>query len=232
MRPRASTLFIYGLVVTILSFIARSVNALLLLSVVNAVPGIVLGVRKFKFLLILFFIGLPGILINAIAFANTGQQVAEFMGIVIREGAVDAFIRIGLRLLSILGATLIFISLTSPREVVLALESTLRIPKEVFFPVAVGLRMLKLFEKDLFEIQAVREERGLRRIPLTPEDWRTVLQPLLGLGVGRATWIGIAAELRGFTLRRRGTRREKPLNIYDIILLILLVTQTISLFII
>ncbi|MEM4519890.1 MAG: energy-coupling factor transporter transmembrane component T [Sulfolobales archaeon] len=222
MRPL--TLFIYGLTVTVLAFIARSTQQLVLLSLINAPIGILLGFRRFKALIILFLIGLIGLFINALMFANNGAAVLNLYIITVREGALISFLNVTLRLLIILNATLIFITRINVRDFIKSLEEELGLPKDIAYALAVGLRMLSILERDAKEIQLIRVERGYRRFPLTPTDVSSFLRPLLSLGLERAVWIGIATELRGFAIRS-SKRSGFKVGISDMLIYSFLVLQ-------
>lgn len=73
--------------------------------------------------------------------------------------------------------------------------------------------------RDYNEIMNIRKERGFRRIPITPSDIKALLVPLVAVGIDRAYWIGIAAELRGFSLRKRVFKPSFKLVDYIIIAL-------------
>jgi len=208
-RPGPTALFIYALGITVLAFAARNIYQGLVVGVPNAVVGIALGYRRARWVVALFFIGLIGIFIDALLFSNTGSPLLTTPIVVVRLGALESFAAVSLRLAAIMGGTLVFVSLVSPRELIDALESELRLPKEVAFSIAVGVRMLRVLERDAREVQFTRLQRGLRRYPVTPGDLRSFLHPLLSLGVERARWIGIAAELRGFALRRSMRRTPR-----------------------
>ncbi len=226
-KPKPTTLFIYGLVITILAFISRRFEQLLILALVNTPVGVVLGFRRYSVIIALFFIGLIGLFVNALMFSNVGNPVLEFYGLVIREGVFTAFVNVMLRLLSILGATLIFITQVNARDLIKSLECELGLPKTIAFATAVGLRMLNILERDLREIQLVRVERGFRKYPITPSDIGSFLRPLLSLGLERALWVGIAAELRGFS-QRSSRRVGIKITYVDICVYTLLITQVIT----
>lgn len=224
-KSRPLTLFIYGLSITLLAFIARETHELLLIALPNGVAGITLGIiRRLRLLIALFFLGLIGLLINAIAFSNVGPPILELYLITIREGALIAFTNVTLRLVAILGVTLLFITQVNARDFIESLEREARLPKELAYAVAVGLRMLSIFERDLREIQLIRVERGYRRYPITPQDVASFLRPLLSLGLERALWVGVASELRGFTYRKV-VRRSIRLGFTDLITYAALVIQ-------
>jgi len=197
-----AVLFIYGLLLTLVLFVDRDALSLALIGIPNAIIGFTLGWKKYKVLIILFLIGFIGLAINALLLTNTGSVVLTIGSLVIREGAVNTFVTIGLRITGIAGVAFLFVSLVDPALTVRSLERELRLPKGVCFALAYALRLIDLMSKDLKEVQGVRVLRGYRSIPVTPSDIKSVLTPLLSVGYERALWVGIAAELRGFRLRR------------------------------
>ncbi len=225
MRP--STLFLYSLVITVLAFIYRDPLELAFIAVPNISLGLVLGVRRFRLLLILFVIGYLGLFINTLIVVNRGEEVFSIGPLIVREEALNAFISIGLRLLAIAGATMIFLSLIDPYRAVKSLENDLRLPKGISFSIYYALRLLPYLEKVVRDIRDIRRMRGYRGFILTPMDFASILRQLLSLLVERAIWTGIAMELRGFSLRR--VRREPiKLDLGDYIVLLAALTQIIT----
>jgi len=224
MKASPSMLFIYGLFLTLMAFLLRNIEALALLALLNFTIGIILGGKKFKMLLVAFAISLAGVLTNALVFAG-GEPLWSLGFIVIRKGAVRGFIEVSLKLTLLLSATLIFSSLTNPRDLLRSLESELGVPKQLSFMVSLSLRLFRIFERDLAEIQLIRRSRGLRVTPLTLSDWESLLTPLLSIGLERGRWIGIAAELRGFSLRKI-ERKGLKLQLSDIALIAAMLAQT------
>ncbi len=232
MRVRPTTLFIYGLTITILAFVARTREQLLILALINSPVGIALGLRRrLTFLIVLFLAGLGGLFVNALMFANSGEPVIDLHLLVVREGALTSFLNVSLRLLIILGAALLFITQVNVRDLIKSLEGELGLPKDVAYALAVGLRMLSILERDAREIQLVRTMRGFRRYPVTFTDVGSFLRPLLSLGLERAVWVGIATELRGFALRR-SRRVGFRVSTHDILLYLTLITQCLVLLLI
>ena len=225
MRP--STVFIYGLGITLLAFLSRDFTSLLILSVINGSIGLYLGLRRgLKFFILLFFIGLIGVFINALLFANYGEPIIIFDGFVLREMFISSFILVALRLFSILGAALIFTSLVNTREFIRSLEAELYLPKDIAFATSIGIRMLNILSRDSEEIRHIRVMRGKSRYPLTPSSFLSYLRPLLSLSIERARWIGIAAEMRGFGRRKRSVRKGR-FDILDMLLIVLFLIQII-----
>ena len=207
-RPSPTSTFIYALAVTALAFTFREPRQLLVVGLPNGLLGFSLGFRRSKWIILLFLIALWGTFMNALIVANTGDLVSSIGPLEVRVGALTATLTIGLRLLAIAGAALIFFSSTSPRDLIRHLEAELRLPKGLAFSIAYSLRLFPLMQRDFREIQLARVERGYRRFPLTPSDVRSIMLPLLSVGYERAVWTGIGAELRGFASRKRRMKAE------------------------
>lgn len=205
-----AVLFVYGLALTLVLFIDRDALSLALIGVPNAFIGFALGWRKYKVLIALFLLGFAGLAINALLLTNVGPAVLVVGPLIVRAGAVNTFVTVGLRITGIAGVAFLFVSLVDPARTVRSLERELRLPKGVCFALAYALRLINLLSKDLREVQGARILRGYRSVPITPSDIKSVLTPLLSVGYERALWVGIAAELRGFRLR---SVSKEPLRI-------------------
>ncbi len=219
-QPTPAQLFVYALIITLLVFVADNESALLTLTIINGIPGLIMGARKYPILTLLIIIGIWGTFLNALLITNTGDIVFELGPLAIREGAVHSTYMISLRFITLGGVSLIYVSSITPRDALRSLEEELRLPQGIAFSVAFALRLLKLGEHDIKEIMAMRKQRGARRIPLTPSDFESILMPLLSLMVERAKWVGIAAELRGFSLRKKKPFKFVPT--WGLVVLILL----------
>lgn len=222
-RPLSTTLFIYALAVSLLAFVVRDLREMLLPGFLNMLIGFIPGFRKFRLIILLFFLGMIGLSLNSLLVANTGRIIIDLSPlIVIRENALNAIASISLRLGMISGATLFFLSLADPRSVIKDLERDLRLPKGIVFSVFYALRLYQLMKKDLDEISLSRVERGFRRTPILPGDTLSLIIPLLSVGIERALWAGISAEVRGLSLRKPRYKSAKPTYTDYMIYLILL----------
>ena len=209
-RPTPAQLFVYGLIVTLLVFLAGCRSALLVLAAINGVPGFARGARRYPLLVALFLLGVAGTFVNSLVLANTGRPVAHVGPLTIREGAVDATINITLRFVALAGVSLVYVTMINPREAVRSFEEELGLPKGIAFSIAFALRLLGLAQHDIAEIMAMRRQRGAPRVPIKPRDIESVLLPVMSVMLERARWVGIAAELRGFSLRPPRPRRLVP----------------------
>lgn len=201
---RASTLFVYALTVAVLAFTARSWG-LYILAVINFTLGITFSYKNgalIKLFLLFTALTIWGVFLSSLITANIGEPLVELGFLVIRGGVFKALINIGARLTSIMGSTLVFLSLTNPYSTLRSLENDLKLPKFIVFPVAYALRLLPLIKKDYEEVMLCKKQRGFGKTPLTPVEVLTTLRPLLSLSYERALWTGVAAELRGLGLRR------------------------------
>lgn len=201
-KPTPTSTFLYALVITALAFTFREQRQLAAIGLPNGLFGFSLGFRRSKWVILLFALAIWGTFLNSLIVANTGDLVVHMGPLEVRVGAINATLTIGLRLLAIAGAALIFFSSTSPRDLIRHLEAELRLPKGLAFSIAYSLRLFPLMQRDFREIQLARLERGYRRFPITPTDVRSMMLPLLSVGYERAVWTGIGAELRGFASRK------------------------------
>lgn len=222
MRP--STLFIYSLGITLMAFIFRDPLEVSVFAVPNILVGLYMGVRRYRILIILFLFGYLGLFINTLIVANTGDPVLTLYPLVIRSKAVNAFISIGLRLLSIAGATLIFLSLVEPYKAVKSLENDLRLPKGLAFSIYYALRLLPYIERASRDIMAIRRMRGHSGLVISPGNFTSILRQLLALLIERAVWTGVSIELRGFSVRKV-RRTPYRLSRTDVIVFTLLLIQ-------
>lgn len=222
----ASIVFIYVMSVSVIVLVLQDVSKILVFTIINALMGLILARKKFVILIVLFMIGMIGLVINILLVSNTGQPVLVTPFFVLREQGLINIVRVAGKLLTFMGAGLTLAALVSPREFIDSLERELGFPKEIVFPLALALRMIKLMQSEVEEIKHVRMERRLRTIPILPGDIADYLRPLLSLGLERAQWIGIAAELRAFSQRKVSRRRIK-LKCGDMFFLFIFVLQVI-----
>jgi len=201
---RVSYAFIYALTLTLAAFASRNAIWLLTATAISSALALWEAGKRFLYLLALVAFGSVGVFINAVAFANSGNVVFEVGPLQIRSGAVEAFTVATLRLALIASAGGVFVFSGSPSEIVRGLRTELGLPAEISIAVSYALRLLPLLRRDLDEILFMRRQRGYRTIPMSPSDVETLLSPLLSVSVERATWSGVASELRGFRHLRRG----------------------------
>ncbi|MEM4830083.1 MAG: energy-coupling factor transporter transmembrane component T [Zestosphaera sp.] len=230
LKYRESTLFLYALGISLVAFIANSINSIMLPSLLNGILGFVLGGKKLpqKLLAILLLLNAWGAFLNGLYFHNFGEVIISTQAIVIRRGAIESFLLVSLRFFLVVGATLLMLGLVNVRDVIESLERDLRIPPGIAFSIAYAFRLFPLLSKDLSEIYVARKERGVTSVVLKPSDLRSILLPLLNLSYERAVWGGISAELRGLRLRKMSDR--KSLGVGDLIILSTLILQWATVF--
>ncbi len=226
--PRVSpaTWFIYSIIMTILAFVIRSEAALLIPAIPNFIVGLILALKKKYYLFpITLLLAFWALFLNAVLFVNYGKPVLILGPIIIRENALWATLIVAVRLMTITGAAMIFVSMINPRELIISLERQLGLPKGLAFALSLAIRLIPLMTHDYHEILFIRRQRGYRTKLLIPTDVVGVLLPLVAVGIDRAYWIGIAAELRGFQLRKRRFKPEYTL--WDILVIAVGILQTI-----
>jgi len=224
-RFSVTVMLLYVVWITILGVATGDPHKLLVTAIITGIPGLILGYRRYGILVILLVIALIGTLVNMILLYNVGEPVYRMGPLIIREEAWNRSLSLNLRIITLAGAGLLFASTINPRDAVRTLESELGLPRGLAFALSFALRLLPLVYRDLLEVLAMRRMRGYRRIPVTPSDYRSLFMPLLSISVERGLWVGIAAELRGLSIRPR--RRFKPVIGYmDYLLITLAVFQT------
>ncbi len=204
-----SAMFIYAMWITVLGISTGDPWKLAILAGITGVPGLVLGYRRYGILVPLIGLALLGTFLNMIALYNVGDPVFNIGPLTVREEAWRRTLSLNLRIITLAGAGLLFASTINPRDAVKSLESELGLPRGLAFSLAFAIRLLPLIYRDLLEVMAVRRMRGYRRVPLTPGDYKSLFMPLLSIAVERGVWVGVAAELRGLGLRRRGRFRPR-----------------------
>ncbi len=220
MKIRPSTLLVYAVILAVVAFMARTELSLVVPAIPNFVAGIYFTLRRRLYIVIAAFVlAVWALFLNALFFVNYGEPILVLGPLVIRENAVKATMIVAFRLMTLVGPAMIFVSNVEPRELIRSLERDLGLPKGLAFSLSLAVRLIPLMNRDYNEIMNIRKERGFRRIPITPSDIKTLLVPLVAVGIDRAYWIGIAAELRGFSLRKRVFKPSFKLIDYIIIAL-------------
>ncbi len=232
-KPQPFTVLVYSLTVTVLAVYASTYESLAVLVALTGIPGLVAGILRYRLLVALLPLTIVGTFLNALAIyylgvaESPGEIVASLGPIVVPEFAVDVTSRIGGRVISFAGAGMLLAALVTPRDAIRSLSDELGIPKGLSFSLSFALRMLPLLRSDMEDLLLVRRLRGHRRVPLTPGDYGSLITPLLRTAIDRALWVGLAAELRGFRLRR-ARRRLPRLGLLDLILLLALTLQALA----
>ncbi|ADV64575.1 energy-coupling factor transporter transmembrane component T family protein [Desulfurococcus mucosus] len=214
-RPHVYSTFMYAVVMTLAAFLVKKPLWLAAASAVSISIGFAYGGRRMLYLLALASIGLAGVFLNALVFANTGNVVLESGFIVVRKHAVEEFTVVSLRLLLIAGAGGVFALTHSSSEIARGLVREIGLPYHVALAVSYALRSIPLIKRDLDEIMFMRKQRGYGRIPLTPRGVSSVLTPLLSINYTRAVWGGVSAEVRG--LRNTGGGRRVEIDSVDVL---------------
>lgn len=222
-KPGVGTTFIYALVMAGLAFLEESVIALMVLCVTNMFLAITVGRKRFLYILALASVGIVGVFVNALFFANTGDQLISVWWIIVRTGVVQAAFKVSLKLLLIAGAGGVFFYMYTPAEIARAFFKELGFPPVVAFPLFYAIRMMPVVVRDFGEVRNVWKMRRKRLIPLYPPHVSALLSTLLAIGLEKALWSGVAAELRGYSSLT--TRRSFKLGLGDVVLIALLVSM-------
>lgn len=222
-KPRFLTAFLYALIVTGLSFVISDKGDLVALAIPPLVYSTLRSRLRIIWLLLAFTIGLIGVFINALFFANTGNIVIDTGFLVIRERAIEGFTIVSLRLLAIMSAGSLIVLCYDMVEVYGGLAREMALPSMISYPLAYSLRILPVVKRDLAEILFIRKSRRLGVFMLNPFTAGSVIMTLLSLNIERARWSGISAELRGLRwIKPRFTYRP---GMVDMVFYALLIAQ-------
>ncbi len=227
-RPvSVSAMFLYAIWITILGVATGDPGKLAVTTILTGIPGLILGYKRYGVLVPLIGLALIGSFINMVVLYNVGNPVFSLGPLVVREEAWRRTLGLSFRIITLAGAGLLFASTINPRDAVKTLESELGMPRGFAFALAFALRLLPLIYRDLLEVLAVRRMRGYRRVPISPGDYKSIIMPILSISIERGLWVGIAAELRGLSIRPK--RRFKPrFKRMDALLVVLAVIQTLA----
>lgn len=222
-KPVIFTLLFYAIVSSGLAFILHDLYDLLYLAIPPFIMSILILRGKLKWIMLAYALGLTGVFVNAVIFANTGEAVLSIGSLIIRENAVNAFIAVSMKLLAIATSGALFALLYSPVEIYRGLAHEVGIPTSITLPLAYSLRLLPVIKRDLSEVVFQRKQRGYRTVFLNPLHLSGVLTTLMAINFERAKWSGVNAEIRG--LRRIKPRWHYRLGYTDILIYVVLSFQ-------
>jgi len=110
---------------------------------------------------------------------------------------------IGLRVLSIVAASLTIASTTDPHDIVLTLVKA-GLPYKIAYGLFIALRFIPLMEYEAYNIQAAQYVRGITKkeggVGSSFKGLSRVLVPFIAVGLRRADQAAIAMETRAFGL--------------------------------
>ncbi|MEM0001809.1 MAG: energy-coupling factor transporter transmembrane component T [Desulfurococcaceae archaeon] len=213
-KPRIPTLLIYAIAISSSAFVLHDIYDLIILAIPPLVLSVLFTRSKIKWLMMAYVIGLIGVFVNALAFANSGEILLSIGSLEIRKNAVSAFTVVSLRLLSIATSGALFALSYSSVEIYRGLIHEVGAPTTLTLPLAYSLRLLPVIRKDLSEVLFQRRQRKYKTVFLNPIHFSSVVMALLAISFERAKWSGINAEIRG--LRKIKPRRQYKLGYIDI----------------
>lgn len=216
-------LLTYALVLTGLAFISKNLTVLIALLAPPLTLMLISGSRRLLWVLLLFLIGEIGVFLNALFFSNTGSVVLDLGFVSIREGAVNGFIVVTLRMLLITSAGNLLVFSKSPVDIFREIVFELGLSPYLSIPLAYSLRILPVVGRDLKEAVFIRRQKKEGVNPLNPLNFYSITLTLMAVNYERAVWSGISAELRG--LKYFKPRFNYRVNKWDLLLFTLLTTQ-------
>ncbi|MEM4717717.1 MAG: energy-coupling factor transporter transmembrane component T [Desulfurococcaceae archaeon] len=222
-KPGVLTLLSYAIIISGIAFITSDKVDLVILFLPPLLYTLLAARGKIFWLLIAYLVGSIGVFINSIAFANSGDVLIDLGLLIIRTNAINAFITVSLRLMSIMAAGALFVLLYTPVEIFRGLIREAGFPPTISLPLAYSLRILPVVKRDLNEVIFHRKQRRYRTIIFNPFVLASVVTSLLAVNYERAKWSGINAEIRG--VRKIKTSFNYRPKLVDISIKMLLVVQ-------
>jgi energy-coupling factor transporter transmembrane protein EcfT len=190
---------------------------LLLLLLARGTPA-----AHYRILLWAHLLGLPGTLL---LFVAVGYERAHSCSEALAWGLFEA-IKYTLRLESVLLANLLFISITSTREI-FSLFPRRWVPASVGILLSTAVRFVPLSLAEARRIYDIQRCRGLRLRPWAPRSWLPIIVPLFVSQMCRAHDMSVMLVVRRIGLGTEGlpARRLGPADLFALALALALGIQ-------
>lgn len=203
------------------------------LILLNVLVGLISGIAERTFILLKGLIKISVFLVVLqILLIQTGKIYFEFsFGLKITEDGVMNAVRLVLRLM---GATLplaLMLSVTKLADLSNALVEKVHVPYKYAFTLTTAIRFIPVFTEELAGIMEAQTSRGVELDTKNPFKKIALIlplcAPLLVSSVRKTETTAIAADLRGFKFRKKGSCvKEYPYKAKDILCFIFSIILT------
>jgi energy-coupling factor transport system permease protein len=129
------------------------------------------------------------------------HQAFRILGHPIYVESADYALASGLRIYTIILASLVFVRTTDPRELAVALVTQMRVPYRIAYAFFIALRIVPTIEEEIKIIRAAQTVRGVARqrgIAGRIRDMKRYAMPLLVGSLRRAAMMAMSMEARAF----------------------------------
>ncbi len=143
-----------------------------------------------------------------VLFQHKGVALLAIGPFTVNSGGVKLGLIIGLRILLISVAALVFVWTTNPRDLIVGLVH-IGIPYRLGYAIVVAFQFVPLLEQEAAIIRDAHAVRGLAEVSGRIEAWRRYMLPILAFGIRKAEAAAIAMDSRALGAYARRTFLEE-----------------------
>lgn len=204
------TKLFFAFVICVCCFVSSNVYFLLALLALDVITGFLCGIQKRTFTLLKGLIKISLFLfVIQVLCIRTGNVLYEFKCLKITDtGVLNAF-RLVMRLSCATLPLALMLSVTKLGDLSNALVEKLGIPFKYAFTMTTAIRFIPVFASEMAGIMEAQTSRGIELDTKNPFKKIALIlplcAPLLVSSVRKTQSLAIAADLRGFKFRKKGS---------------------------
>lgn len=231
------TKLVWSLVILILAlvfnnpwYLAATVLSVVLVGLIGKVVketlvylGAMLLVSGFVFVFQILF--RPGGQVLFTVFPSSWSVVGGWLPVT--EGGVLYGITMSLRMLCIVSAFPVILSTTQPRDIIMAMVDTLRVPYDYAFMFTAALRFMPIVMSEVSTISQAQRSRAYAVEGWNPirklKAFAPIAMPIVFIAIEKADRLGLCMDLRGYGSKGRTYLHVLKLRFLDWVVLALMV---------
>lgn len=190
--------------------------------------GAILAVSVLVFLFQVWF--RPGGQVLFTVFPTSWPVVGGWLPVT--EGGVLYGIAMSLRMLCIISPFSVILSTTQPRDIVMALVDTLRVPYDYAFMFTTALRFMPIILGEVNTISQAQRSRAYAVEGWNPirklQAFAPIALPIVFIAIEKADRLGLCMDLRGYGSKKRTYLRMLELRFLDWVVLALMAAMIIG----
>jgi energy-coupling factor transport system permease protein len=236
------TKLVWSLVILILAlvfnnpwYLAATVLSVVLVGLIGKVVketlvylGAMLLVSGFVFVFQVLF--RPGGQVLFTVFPSSWSVVGGWLPVT--EGGVLYGIAMSLRMLCIVSAFPVILSTTQPRDIIMAMVDTLRVPYDYAFMFTAALRFMPIVMAEVSTISQAQRSRAYAVEGWNPirklKAFAPIAMPIVFIAIEKADRLGLCMDLRGYGSKGRTYLHVLKLRFLDRVVLALMVIVVIG----
>jgi len=231
------TKLVWSLIILILAlvfnnpwYLAATVLSVVLVGLIGKVVketfvylGAMLLVSGFVFVFQILF--RPGGQVLFTVFPSSWSVVGGWLPVT--EGGVLYGIAMSLRMLCIVSAFPVILSTTQPRDIIMAMVDTLRVPYDYAFMFTAALRFMPIVMSEVSTISQAQRSRAYAVEGWNPirklKAFAPIAMPIVFIAIEKADRLGLCMDLRGYGSKGRTYLHVLKLRFLDWVVLALMV---------